>query len=99
MIELCLAPDAAAVTVNNSLNDRQTHAGAFEFGGPVQPLKDAEKFGRILHVETGAVVLDVINDFRIGIGRQALLAARQRSRLLATANLDTCRLLRLAACI
>src|SRR5262245_28226360 len=59
--DLRLGPDPSAVTIDNSLYDRQPDAGPFIFLGPVQSLEDAEQFMNILHVKTGAVILDEID--------------------------------------
>jgi hypothetical protein len=36
-------PNAAAVSLDDTLHDRQTHPGALEFLGPMQPLKDLKQ--------------------------------------------------------
>jgi hypothetical protein len=37
---------------NDALHNRQTDACAFKISGMVQPLKNAERLARILHLET-----------------------------------------------
>ena len=45
------------------MNDRQSHARAFEFVGAMQALEDAEQFAHILHAKTHAIVFDGIRAF------------------------------------
>src|SRR5262245_1127330 len=53
--------------VDNSLDDRQAEACSLEFIDTVQPLKYAEQFADITHVETNAVILH-IEDILIAFG-------------------------------
>ena len=52
------------MTMNNALDNGQAHAGALKFLDAVKALEDAEQFVGVLHVETDAVVANVINGFR-----------------------------------
>src|ERR1039458_6296059 len=54
-------PDAAAVTLDDALDDGQAHAAAFKLIGRMQALKDAEEFVGVRHLKTGTVVPDEIN--------------------------------------
>src|SRR5690349_4315364 len=65
LVGLRLGPDAAPVPVNDALHDGQTDTRALKILGAMQPLKHNEKFGRVLHVETGAVVADKINTLMV----------------------------------
>src|SRR6266478_3340461 len=51
-------PDGPAVSSHNSFYRRQSDACAFEVLGPMQPLKNAEQFVGILHVEADSIVSD-----------------------------------------
>src|SRR5688572_13996128 len=49
-------PDSPAVPGDDALHPRQANAGAFELLRAMQPLKHAEEFVGVLHVESDAVV-------------------------------------------
>src|SRR5712672_3333515 len=51
-----LGPDAAAMALDDAVDDREADAGALELLGAVQPLKGAEELGGVAHVEPRAVV-------------------------------------------
>src|SRR5262245_16724656 len=74
-IECCAAvhdafrPDSAAVPGNNALHRRQADARAFELFRPMQPLKDAEEFVGILHIEPDAVVTHETDDRPVRFGK------------------------------
>lgn len=74
-VDRALRPDLSAVALDDSLDDGQTHTGAFELVVVVQPLERIEEFGRVLRIESGAVVADVENP-RSAVGRRANLDAR-----------------------
>src|SRR6187200_1696541 len=46
---------------DDSVHDRQPDAGSGKFFGAVQALKNTEQLVVVLHVESGAVILDVIS--------------------------------------
>ena len=50
------SPDAAAVALDDALNDGEADAGAFKLLDGVQPLKNTKEIFRVAHIETGAVV-------------------------------------------
>jgi hypothetical protein len=56
LVRFGLSPDSAAVAVNDALEQRQTHAGAFELFGSMQPLEYAEQFAGVRHVEADTIV-------------------------------------------
>src|SRR6266436_4393537 len=64
-----LGPRPPAVPLNNPPDVGQTHAKAFKIRTGMQPLKDAEEFGRVSHVETDAVIADEDNRLLVGGGR------------------------------
>src|SRR5438876_3199187 len=59
-VRLRIRPNAAAMTMNDALDDCKTDARAPIFLGPVQPLEDAEQLVGVPHVEADAIVLDEI---------------------------------------
>src|ERR1700694_2516945 len=64
-IERRFAQNTPAVTMNNSLHDRQADAGSFEFVCAMQSLKYPEKLVSILHFKTRPVIADKINIFAV----------------------------------
>ena len=58
-----LGPDPAAMSLNDSLDDRESHARPFELSLTDQALEDAEKFIIILHVESNTIVFHITNLF------------------------------------
>jgi hypothetical protein len=60
-IDRRLGPHAPTVTLDDALDDGQTHAGALEILQAVQPLEHAEQLIGIFHVEAGAIVTDEEN--------------------------------------
>ena len=60
LAQLTLGADFAAVTFNDSFHNGQAYPGAIEIFFVVQTLKHIEQFVGILHVETSAIVLDVV---------------------------------------
>ncbi len=56
----CVGPDTATVPGNNSFNRCQAYAGALKFVGAVQAFKHLKKFIGMLHVEPGAIILNII---------------------------------------
>src|SRR5580692_5978068 len=76
LVNVALSPYAPAVSGNNPVYDRQSHACAFEFVGAVQTLEDTEQFFHVFHVESHAIVLDGIGAFGCGA-----LRAKGDSRL------------------
>src|SRR5713226_4425858 len=64
-IQIGLSPHAAAMPVDDALDDGETDAGPVVFFGAVEPLKDAEKLVRVAHVKAGAVVLDKVDRFAV----------------------------------
>src|SRR5579863_3761485 len=61
----CLGPDTSAVTVDDSLDDRQAHSRPCIIFGPVQSLKNAEQLAGIFHVEPDPIVFDEIRRARL----------------------------------
>src|SRR5690606_15267532 len=59
-----LAPYAPAMTRNNPLHDRKADARSNKILNFVQPLKDAEQFGCILHIEAHAIVFYLVTNLR-----------------------------------
>jgi hypothetical protein len=55
-----LGPDLAAMAMDNTLDQGEADAGAWEFSFRVQALKGAEKFVGVGHVKTGAIVADKV---------------------------------------
>src|SRR5262249_43919684 len=46
-----VGPDASTMALHDAFDDGQSHACAFKFLGAMQPLKDAEQFVGVFHVE------------------------------------------------
>src|ERR1700733_2239787 len=63
--DLALGPDPAAMLGDDTLDDRQTDPGSGKLLRSVQPLEGAEKLADILHIESGAVVLDEEHSFAV----------------------------------
>src|SRR5690348_8150305 len=59
-VRLSIRPDAAPMSVHNSLNDRQAYSGSLEFFAPMQALKNAEQLTGELHVKADPIVLDIV---------------------------------------
>ena len=51
--------------VDDAAHIGQSNAGPFEIFRPVQSLKNAKQFMRVLHVETYAIVMDEKNMFSV----------------------------------
>src|ERR1700693_5308754 len=64
-IERALRPNATAMARYDAMHDRQSHAGTREILRSVQPLENPEQPVRVTHVETGAIVLHLINRLAI----------------------------------
>src|SRR5258708_6074281 len=60
-IHFRLGPEAPAVPVNNALGSRQADARAFKFFGTMQALKDAKELMGVLHIETSAIIPNVVD--------------------------------------
>src|ERR1044072_7983921 len=56
-------PDAASVSLDDPMHNREPDARAFELEGAVKPLEGDEKFVGIFHVKSGPVVADKIDIF------------------------------------
>src|SRR5437868_4629760 len=61
LIHLPFSPDAPAVPVDDALDGCQANTCPLEFVGRMQALKRAEQFIGIGHVESCAIVADVID--------------------------------------
>src|SRR5437588_4984149 len=68
LVFFCLRPDPSAMPSNDAINECQAHAGAFEFTGPVQALKNAKQLVGMFHLETDAVIPDEDGSFVIDFG-------------------------------
>src|SRR5581483_7436464 len=55
-----VGPDATPMTHDDTLDERQAHAGALVLLGAVQPLEDPEQLVGVLHVEAHPVVPHVV---------------------------------------
>src|SRR5258706_10117919 len=64
-VQFGLGPNTATVALDHSLHDCQANSGTLKFIEAMEPLKDAEKFVGVAHIETGAVVLDEISRFAV----------------------------------
>ena len=73
MVDRPLCPHAPTMPLHDSLDDRQTDAGALELLGAVEPLEDAEQLVGVFHLESRTVVPDEV---------------RQLARAGGTADLD-----------
>jgi hypothetical protein len=51
------------VTVDDSLSDRESHSRALVFFGAMKSLKNTKEFAGVLHIESHAIVLDVLNEW------------------------------------
>src|SRR3984957_9011722 len=56
LIQFGFRPGSATMFADDALHRGQSNACALEIFGPMQPLKDAEQFVFILHVEADAIV-------------------------------------------
>src|SRR4029077_2984931 len=56
LVDRRFGPDAAAVALNDALDDGEADASAFKIFRSVQPLKNFEQLVGVLHVKAGAVV-------------------------------------------
>lgn len=65
--DFAFGPEAAVVSFDDAMDDGEADAGAFEFVGGVEALKDAEEFGGVAHIEAGAVVGDRVDDLGGGL--------------------------------
>src|SRR5438445_11640128 len=59
-LNFSLGPNATIVALNNALHNREPYPRTLEFP-TVQPLENAKKFFRVVHVEPGAIVPYKIN--------------------------------------
>ena len=71
-------PCPAAVALRDTLDDRQTHSGSFEFLRPVQALEHTEQFMDISVVESDPIVANPIHDLlgMLGVSAPADLDSR-----------------------
>src|SRR3990172_3263154 len=82
-----LGPDPPAVPGHHAPHDGKADAGSRKLLRRMQPLEHAEKLVVVLHIESGAVVLDAVHALRA-----VLMAAHLDQRLLAlAAELDRVR--------
>src|SRR5579862_315433 len=56
-----LGPNATAVSLDNPVNNRQSHARAIKLIGAMKPLENMKQFVGISHLKPGPVVLHEIN--------------------------------------
>src|SRR4051812_2398992 len=61
LVHFRLRPYFSTVAAEDSLYEREAHAGALEFRGAVKTLENVKEIARVTHVETGTVVLYEIN--------------------------------------
>ena len=66
---LSFSPNAASVPKDDPLHYGKSDTGSFKFRLAVNPLKYAEQFVCILHVESGSVIPDRIDGFIIPVCR------------------------------
>src|SRR6267143_527515 len=64
-VDLAVSPDSSAVPVDYALDNRQADARSFKLLGAMQPLKNAKKLVRVVHIKPDSVILDVVNLFAI----------------------------------
>src|ERR1700722_2523356 len=88
LVGFCLGPDPASVTLDDALRDGQADTGPLVLGRAVQSLKNSEELSDMLHVETGAVVFDEINQLGSGVVRRGRLSVGRQSGLRVGTNLD-----------
>src|SRR5262245_39517414 len=86
LARLPLRPNASAVAVNDSLDDRQAKSGSLKLSDGVKPLKDTKQLVRIPHVEADTVVFntkDILIVLRCAacLNRRRLPAARKLQRI------------------
>src|SRR5438105_5045055 len=60
LIDRGLGPDAPAVAVENTLDDRQSHSSPLVILGAVKSLEHTKEFMDILHIKADAIVFDEI---------------------------------------
>src|SRR5262249_53972859 len=65
--EFAFGPHAATVTLDDALHGSQADTRPFELLVAVKALKDTEQLGRIGHIETHALVTDVVDGASIRI--------------------------------
>src|SRR5919197_5945828 len=58
-IRLCLGPNRTAMAMDDALDNREAHAGAFILVRSMEPLEDAEELVGIFHPKPDTVVPDV----------------------------------------
>src|SRR5213594_3289992 len=63
LMQLRLSPHAAAMPVDDALDDGETDTGPFVFLSPVQALEHAKEFVRVAHVKAGAIVFNKVDRF------------------------------------
>src|SRR5579872_1334639 len=84
LVERTLRPDATLVTHNDALDYREADPGTRIISLTLQALEDAEKLAHIFHVESDAVVFDIVS----GLGGLELGADFDRRRCAALRKLD-----------
>src|SRR4051812_1593683 len=60
LADAAFGPDAAAVTRNDTVNQRESHARSGKLRSVVQTLEDPEELGCVFRIEPRAVVLNVV---------------------------------------
>src|SRR5262245_7803646 len=60
-IRLGIRPDTPAMLADDALNGCQPHSGAGKLFGVMQPLERAEQLAGIDHVESGAIIPNVVS--------------------------------------
>jgi hypothetical protein len=53
------------MTMDDALHERKANSGSREFFLAVKPLENSEKFARMPHVETRAIVFHIVDRFPI----------------------------------